>query len=259
MIITNVTHMNICNERGGKMLQLDLQKKVAFVFDGDSKTGKEIIKLFSEAGAKVLFLSRSNLKSEDGKNYALKYKEDAAIIDIGSFHTGDESFFKVMEDLIHLDIIVNNLEASVGKDIADISPEEWENGLFINLHLPFQLLKMILPLMKTQRDGVLINISSTSAIDGGDGDILYAASKSALESMNKALSRELGPFNIRVNGLSVGAMANADEDGPALNSIPLNRFATPKDVAHTALLLSTSLAGYINGQTILVDGGKTLS
>ncbi|WP_165769035.1 SDR family NAD(P)-dependent oxidoreductase [Virgibacillus profundi] len=237
------------------MLQLDLRDKVVFVFDGEHAVGEEIIKLFSEAGAKVLFLGKSNL---DEDSLVLKYKEDASSFEVGSFNLKDNSFLKVIQDQIQVDIIINNMEAMTGKDVMDISPEEWENGLFTNLHIPFQLLKMILPLMKNQEEGAVINISSTSAIDGGDGDVLYAASKSALESMNKALSRELGPYNIRVNGLSVGSIPNDKDVESDLHSIPLNRFATPTDIANAALFLSTPMAGYISGQTILVDGGKTL-
>jgi len=232
------------------MIQFDLQTKVVFVFDGDCEIGKEIIHLYAEAGAKVLFLSSSYL--EDKRIFVLKYKEGSSSGDIGPLSLENSSFLKELQDLHQIDIAINNLETDTGKGIIDITPEEWENVMFINLDVPFQLIKMITPLMEKQNDGVIINVSSTSAIDGGNGDIAYAASKSALESMNKALSRELAPSNIRVNAVSVGKHDDTD-------SIPLGRKVKASEIANTIFMLTTPMASYMNGQTILLDGGKTLA
>ncbi|WP_339226648.1 SDR family oxidoreductase [Oceanobacillus sp. FSL K6-2867] len=229
------------------MIQFDLQNKVVFVFDGDCEIGKEIIHLYAKVGAKVLFLSRTH--SVDKCIFVLKYKDESASEEIGPLNLGNSSFLK---ELHQIDIAINNLETDTGKGIIDITPEEWENIMFINLDAPFQLIKMITPLMEKRNDGVIINVSSTSAIDGGNGDIAYAASKSALESMNKALSRELASSNIRVNAVSVGKYDTSD-------SIPLGRKVTASEIANTIFMLTTPMASYINGQTILLDGGKTLA
>lgn len=232
------------------MIQFDLQNKVVFVFDGDHQVGKEIIRLYTEAGAKILFLSRTD--SEGESIFILKYKDGSSSNDIGPVNLENSSFLQGLPDLHQIDIIINNLETDTGKGIIDITPEEWENVMFINLDVPFQLIKMITPLMEKQNDGVIINVSSTSAIDGGNGDTAYAASKSALESMNKALSRELASSNIRVNAVSVGKYDTSD-------SIPLGRKVTASEIANTILMLTTPMASYMNGQTILLDGGKTLA
>jgi 3-oxoacyl-[acyl-carrier protein] reductase len=233
------------------MLQLDLQDKVALVFDGDNEVGKEIIQLFLDAGAKVLYLCKSNMEVE--RSLILNFKAESTSYALGPVDF-EKNFLKGIRDLIEIDIVINNLEADPGKEIMDITPEEWEETMLINLDIPFRLIKMVTPFMKKQNNGVIINISSTSAVDGGDGNVALAASKSALESMCKALSRELGPNNIRVNAVSVGKYS--DE---MMEKVPLGREVTASDIANTVFLLTTPMASYINGQTILLDGGKTLA
>ena len=117
--------------------------------------------------------------------------------------------------------------------------------------------------MVKNKKGSIVNISSTSGIDGNAGRSAYSASKAALISQSKALSRELGIHNIRVNTIAPG-LTNTDmmknnttknviEN--VLENVSLKRLADPEEIANAVLLLSSDLSSYITGQTIRVDGG----
>jgi len=132
-----------------------------------------------------------------------------------------------------------------------------------NFFSTVQFTQIILKSMMPHKNGSIINISSTSAFDNEDGRSAYSSSKLSLVSLTKTLSNELGRFNIRVNSIAPGltqtdmAMQNTKKEliDKIIDDTALKRIGNTKDIANTALFLSSELSSYITGQTIRVDGG----
>src|SRR5690606_9216503 len=125
-----------------------------------------------------------------------------------------------------------------------------------------------IPHMVTAGQGVIVNISSTGALTGGGGGAHYAASKSALDSLTRALAREYASKGIRVNGLAptmihsdflAGRYPEERELQQMVSAIPVGRLGTAEEVAFMAAVLCSPLAGYLSGETIIMDGGRTFA
>ena len=167
-----------------------------------------------------------------------------------------------------LDILVNNAGVTRDNLALRMKDEEWETVIKINLEAAFRLARAALkPMMMKQRFGRIISVTSVVGVTGNPGQANYAASKAGAISLTKSLGQALAAEGIRVNGIAPGLVAtkltkvttdHPDRLAGALARIPLGRIGTPADMAGAALFLASPLAGYITGQTLVVDGGLTL-
>ncbi|GAQ25268.1 SDR family NAD(P)-dependent oxidoreductase [Tepidanaerobacter syntrophicus] len=164
-----------------------------------------------------------------------------------------------------IDIVVNNAGiGSVSIPFEQISDEEWDKMLRVNLTGPFYVCKETIPYMKTQKHGKIVNISSGSGIIGAEFCAHYAASKAGLIGFTQSIAKELGPFKINANVIAVPttetpmlAETNFDvfvED--ELKEIPWGRIGTPQDVANMVLYLSSDASEYVTGQVLAPNGGR---
>lgn len=137
----------------------------------------------------------------------------------------------------------------------------------INLKGPFLFIKHMVETMKSQRYGRIINMSSIAAIAGGGfvGTAHYAASKAGLVALTKAAAKTLGPFGITVNAVAPGPIRTRLSDSwvptrehEVVQSIPVRRIGEPEDIANVVCFLATKNAGFINGHTLIIDGGVTI-
>lgn len=231
------------------MARFEFDHKKVFVMDGDSPLGKEIISTFVELQATVISMSKSSDKHECALYYETANKKvKLGALDFNSPNVLEELTTILLKTTKTVDVFINNSKKVNSKGILELSSNEWEDELFVNLDIPFLLLKAIIPLLKESGLGSIINMSSLSVINGGLGEVGFASVKSATESINKALSRELNDFNVRVNCISFS------HDDLEINSTQGVRYI---DIVNTILFLSSSLSSYINGQVLLVDGGRT--
>jgi 3-oxoacyl-[acyl-carrier protein] reductase len=143
-----------------------------------------------------------------------------------------------------------------------MSEEDWDRVMDINLKGVFILSKAVLRYMLKQRSGKIVNIASIIGIIGNAGQANYAASKAGIIALTKSLAKEVGSRNINVNAVAPGFIQTRMTDllkeevkQKMLEAIPLKRFGQPHDVARAVLFLASEDAGYIHGQTIVVDGG----
>ena len=162
-----------------------------------------------------------------------------------------------------LDILVNNAGIAQARKLLDISDDDWDATLDINLRGMLNLAQAAIPRMED--GGAIICLASIAAQRGGGllGGPHYAASKGGVLALAKSMARELGPRNIRVNCVNPGIIitqmnATAFDEATQrrfLEGIPLGRFGAPKDVANVCLFLASPLSGYITGSAIDINGG----
>jgi 3-oxoacyl-[acyl-carrier protein] reductase len=181
-------------------------------------------------------------------------------------HQVGQAFEKITQDSGRLDILVNNAGITRDQLIVRMKEEEWDQVLDVNLKGAFHCLKAAAKPMIKQRFGRIVNISSVVGIMGNAGQINYVASKAGLVGLTKSAARELASRNITVNAVAPGfietAMTRALPEKTReamLAQIPLRRFGSPEEVAHTVAFLVSDQAAYITGQVIHVNGGMLMA
>lgn len=172
-----------------------------------------------------------------------------------------------------IDVLINNAGiAGPTAPIDEVSDADWAESFAVNIHGAFYMLRAVVPLMKAQTSGVVINISSGSTITLPVNRSPYVASKWAIEGLTKAAARELGPFNIRVNGIRPGMVdgermrrvlskiANARNtsidavEAEALRYVSMGCKIQPQEIGDLAVFLASEHAAHITGQLVGVDG-----
>lgn len=175
-----------------------------------------------------------------------------------------DRFCKKYKDL-DIDIIINNAGINKINQIESISDEEISETLEINLISPIKLIRNFIPHMKNVKYGKIVNIASIWSVVSKEKRAIYSASKSGLNGLTKALSIELGCYNILVNSVSPGytrtELTNlnntTDEIANIEKLIPLGRMADPIEIANVVAFLVGETNSYITGQNIVIDGGYT--
>lgn len=165
-----------------------------------------------------------------------------------------------------VDVLVNNAGIVVSGPLVEMSAVDWEMVCGVNISGIFYCSRAVMASMMERRAGCIINMSSVSAARAGGviGNVLYGATKAAVDAFTKGFARELGPYGITVNSIAPGLLATPmtsarltkDMYDDALSSIPARRLGTPEDIAAAVLFLISSQASYINGATLSVDGGR---
>jgi 3-oxoacyl-[acyl-carrier protein] reductase len=178
---------------------------------------------------------------------------------------------KALEAYGRIDILVNVAGVTSFGSAADLDPEEWERVLDINLKGSFQCCQAVLPAMKAQRYGRIINLGSVLGKNGGNarpwldraeqqgsGNVAYGASKAGVHAITAYLARELAPYGTTVNAVAPGPIASGmtAKLNPALAAlIPVGRLGVPADVAAVIAFLASEAAGFITGEVLDVNGG----
>jgi 3-oxoacyl-[acyl-carrier protein] reductase len=165
-----------------------------------------------------------------------------------------------------LDVLINNHGIWKGSPIDEMSDNEWNEMIGINLSGAFHVIRAAVPHFKAGGGGTIVNLSSTAGQRGEAGHSHYAATKGALISMTKSLAVELAPHGIRTNCVAPGwvdtDMSHETLNGPRADeirtAIPLGRAGTAEEIANAVLFLASPLAAFINGEILNVNGGAVL-
>lgn len=240
-----------------------LEGKIAVVTGGTRGIGLETVRVFKENNAKVILFGS---KSESVEKAVNELKNEGLEVKGYYPNLNDYDDVKgVIEEIVkeygHIDILVNNAGISANKKIEDTTSEEFENIINLNVNAVFNVTKAVVPFMKENNGGVILNTSSMVSIYGQQSGVGYPASKFAVNGITKSLARELAPFNIRVNAVAPG-VTNTDMVAklpkemiePLIKTIPLGRIGEPRDIANAFLFLASDLASYITGVILSVDG-----
>ncbi|MBY0010032.1 elongation factor P 5-aminopentanone reductase [Paenibacillus typhae] len=160
------------------------------------------------------------------------------------------------------DILVNNAGKAHYGMLADVTEEEWDEVMAVNLKGTFLCSQIFMPYMVSQRFGRIINVSSVWGISGASCEVAYSASKGGVNAFTKALAKELAPSGVTVNAVAPGAVNTAmlnnlqEEELRMLeDEIPAGRLASPEEVASLVYFLALPESGYITGQVISPNGG----
>ena len=163
-----------------------------------------------------------------------------------------------------IDILINNAGICRKEAIETISEAQWDRIMAVNLKGTFLCSRSVIPVMKRQRAGRIINMGSVAGKMGGiAAGAHYAASKAGVMCLTKSLARELAPFNVTVNGIAPGVIEtdmtrslSGGEWDEYLSGIPLGRIGRAQDVARVAVFLASMDAAYLTGEIIDVNGGQ---
>ena len=174
----------------------------------------------------------------------------------------------ILEKFGRIDILVNNaaIFATIpmnGGGIDSIDPAEWDRMMAVNLKGLFYCCRAILPVMRQQKSGKIVNISSGTVLNGSAGRIHYVTSKAGVIGFTRCLAREVGDDNINVNAIAPGSTLSEDNPseevlkmrGARVTDRALKRVQLPKDLVGTVLFLCSPLSDFMTGQTVAVDGG----
>jgi 3-oxoacyl-[acyl-carrier protein] reductase len=256
-------------------ITLSLADKVALITGGSRGIGAATVRLFSEAGARVVF----NYNKAKDQAEALARECGSNTVAVQCDLTGTETAEKLVAATVQrfgrLDILIANHGIWPSEDIGidKLSDAQWRNTLSVNLDSVFALVKHSVAQMKKQERrgavaGHIVLISSTSGQRGEAYHIDYSATKGALISMVKSLSSELIRDGIYANcvapgwvytDMSIPALDDPTTQKEILYEIPMGRAATPEEIAGPILFLCTEYAGFISGEVFNVNGGAVLA
>jgi NAD(P)-dependent dehydrogenase (short-subunit alcohol dehydrogenase family) len=254
---------------------ISLRGRNAVVTGGARGIGLAICQRFAEAGANVLI---GDLRVEQGQaaaeQIAQRYGVKAlfSLLDVTDGASIRQLAEKAVQELGSLDIWVNNAGIYPSAPVLEMSDEQWDRVLDINLRGTFiGAREAARQMIQAQRGGVIINLASTAGYQGGPGIAHYVASKHGVRGLTKCLAIEFGPHNIRVLALAptvihtpgieeaaqaFAAAGQVDLLGPAYTEmLPLKRAGVPDDVARVALFCASDLSMLMTGSTIPVDAG----
>jgi len=248
---------------------ISLQNKNVLVTGGSRGIGKACVELFLEAGANVAFTFQS-AKNEAEKlitDYTGEAKLKQYKLNLADSVEIEKVIGFVSSDFGNIDVLVNN--AGIWKEAAidKMTLDEWNETININLTSTYLITKFLVPGMKKNKFGRIINIASTAGQRGEAFHSHYAASKGGMISLTKSLAAELGQFNITVNCVAPGwvftdmttdSLADAEIYEKLLSDIPLNKIAKPEEIAGPVLFLASNLASHITGEILNVNGGSVL-
>jgi 3-oxoacyl-[acyl-carrier protein] reductase len=252
------------------MLEISLKGRKAFITGGSRGIGAEICRVLAECGADVAFTYKENVKAAEDLVKELVPKH----VHIFSTQAAaeDEHVMAVAVDNAAkafggLDILVANVAGGQKASLTELSIEDWRKGLEINLTSAYIACMLVYPYLRKARRSDIILIGSSAAYDGGGSVPYYATAKEGLVGLTRYLMRELSDKNVRINTIHP---CMVDTDGfrkyrntPEIveklrDQVPLGRLSKAEDIANLVAFMCSDLCEFMTGQSILVDGGRTL-
>ncbi|WP_076417699.1 2,3-dihydro-2,3-dihydroxybenzoate dehydrogenase [Colwellia sp. UCD-KL20] len=245
----------------------DWQNKIVWVTGANQGIGAETAKQFQQLGAKVIGFDREfSLPNHKITQVVLDISDEIAITDTCK---------SLLKYYGRVDILVNIAGVLEMGDIMDLTTEQWTSSFNVNVSGAFHLMRQVIPQMKLNKEGVIVNISSNATHMPRMSMGAYSASKAALTNLTLVAGIELAKYGIRCNVISPGSTQTPmqwslwnDSQGEeqTINGfpeqfkpgIPLGKLATPEDIADTVIFLCSPNASHITLQDIVIDGGATL-
>lgn len=243
-----------------------LEGKVAIITGAGSERGigRATARLFAEHGARVALTDiDADFLSDREREFGDEHR--TYVCDVTDARQCQRAADKAAEDFGRIDILVNNAGVVYGTRLNDISRDEYDEVLNVNLKGNFFMARAIVPHMRANDSGAIVCVSSIAGRAGGGvfGSSHYAAAKSGIFGLAKGLARELAPQGIRVNAVAPGPIDNdftrgkmtPEDKARIAKSIPLGRLGQPEEVGKAILFLASDLSSYVTGIVLDVNGG----
>lgn len=251
-----------------------LNGKVAVVTGGSSGNGRAIAQAFAGQGAAAVVVADVREEPREGgqPTHELVEGEDGAR---GKFVSCDvskvadlEKAVEAAEEFGGVDVMVNNAGIFRSQNFLEVTEDEFDRMMTINVKGVYFGSQAAARRMVEKGGGSIINLSSVAGLVGAGEQSVYSTTKGAVRLMTYSLAGALGPQGVRVNAIHPGIIQTkmTTEDVPivdteagesVLQTIPLGRYGHPEDVADAAVYLASGLASYVNGESLIVDGGMT--
>jgi NAD(P)-dependent dehydrogenase (short-subunit alcohol dehydrogenase family) len=245
-----------------------LENKVALITGGTSGIGKTTVELFASEGARVAFTGR---RSQLGAELA----EQTGSLFIQADHRRLEDCQRSVNETVskfgRIDILFNNAGIVVTGTAETTKDEDWDDTMQLNVTAVWRMSKLVLPVMRTQGGGVIINNASDWAFIGAPAVVAYCASKGAVVQMTRAMAIDHAGENIRINAVCPGdtfvdrwlkegyyrVSGGVSETEARKTDLPMGRVAETIEIARAVLFLASDDSSFMTGSALVVDGGST--
>jgi NAD(P)-dependent dehydrogenase (short-subunit alcohol dehydrogenase family) len=243
-----------------------LKGKVAIVTGAGRGLGQAMAIAMAEAGSDVAAADIISVDDTVNRIKKAGRKARAYKVDVGSKDSVDQLAAQVTKEFGRIDILVNNAGILRTGIAEDLSLDDWNAVLKVNLTGPFLCAQAVGRQMIAQKEGRIINISSVAGLLGSPTSAAYCASKAGVLLLTKTLALEWAKYNVLVNAICPGIfatdMTNAMIDDPQWQQVikmrvPLGRYAKPEELGGAVVFLASQAAGYITGSAFVIDGGWT--
>ncbi|NJD60849.1 MAG: short-chain dehydrogenase [Anaerolineales bacterium] len=245
-----------------------LENKIALVTGGTSGIGKTTVELFCNEGAKVAFTGR---RKELGERVAEQTGAFFIQADHRQMQGCQQAVQATMEKFGRIDILFNNAGIVVSGTAETTSDKDWEDTLLLNVTAVWRMSKLVIPIMRQQGGGVIINNASDWAFIGAPAVVAYCTSKGAVVQMTRAMAIDHASENIRINAVCPGdtfverwmnegyyrASGAVSEQEARKSDLPMGRVADTLEIAKAVLFLASDDSSFVTGTALLVDGGST--
>jgi meso-butanediol dehydrogenase/(S,S)-butanediol dehydrogenase/diacetyl reductase len=239
--------------------------KAVLVTGGSSGIGAATVRAFVADGASVVAVGRSAERlAEVRASTSDPERVRPLVVDLAETGAGRRAVSQTLEIHGRLDVVVNNAGVAIDAPVLETSDEVWRSTLAVNLDAAFEVAQAASRRMVEHGGGVIVNVASIDAIVPEAPLLAYNVSKAGLVALTRTFALELGHLGVRVNAVAPGEtltpmteedLADPDFRRAYLAGIPAQRPATPEEVAGPILFLASDEASYVNGATLVVDGG----
>jgi len=248
----------------------DLSGRIAIVTGGNQGIGFGIARGLAGAGATVVIANRRAPEGQKASESLKKERLNALAIpvDVSNISSIKSLVSKVINDYGRIDILINNAAIQISKPAEELSEEEWDHMMNVNLKGLFFCCQLVGREMIKRKKGKIINISSIVSKIARPGRSIYATTKAGVSHLTRSLALEWAKYNIDVNAIAPGLTLtdinkkyfaeHRDELRKLISSIPKGREAYPSDYVGAAIFFASDASDYITGQVLFVDGGSIL-
>ena len=244
-----------------------LKNKVAIVTGAGSGIGRSIALTFAREGAKVVVADLNEKGGLETVDLVKKEKEEAIFVkvDVSQAENIDQMVEVCLKEFGQVDILVNNAGIVKMSPLHETTEEDWDKILGVNLKSVFLSSKKVLPIMLSQGKGKIINVASIAGLVGFSNLGAYCASKGGIIALTREMALEYAPKKINVNCIAPGVIKTAMTkemlaDEPTRKSLesstPYPRLGEPEDIAQAAVYLASDESDFVNGEILVVDGGR---